>query len=69
MLITSDTDFGELIFRRKAAHAGVMLMRLRSVELPVLLASLDYALENHAHRLHEFVVVSERGVRFRTQTL
>ncbi|MEO6487424.1 MAG: DUF5615 family PIN-like protein [Thermoanaerobaculia bacterium] len=69
VLITSDTDFGELVFRLGSAHAGVMLIRLRSVEVKTLLSSLDYVLANHAHRLAEFVVVNERGVRFRTQAL
>ena len=33
ILITNDRDFGELIFRRRLPHAGVIFFRLQSVDL------------------------------------
>ena len=65
VLITNDTDFGELIFRRRLPHAGVILFRLGQQDLGIKQAWLDHVLDAHAEQLTRFVVVTERGIRIR----
>jgi predicted nuclease of predicted toxin-antitoxin system len=69
ILITNDLDFGELVFRHAIPHAGVILFRLHSIELSAKLYWLDRILNEHRDRLHEFLVVSERGVRIRRRRI
>ncbi|HEX8598841.1 MAG TPA: DUF5615 family PIN-like protein [Chloroflexia bacterium] len=65
ILITNDTDFGELIFRRRLSHAGVVLFRLGSESLAAKILWLDHVLAQHVEQLDQFVVITERGVRVR----
>ena len=65
VLITNDRDFGELIFRRKLPHAGVIYFRLEETDLPTKILGLDRVLTSHADQLTGFIVVSERGIRVR----
>lgn len=67
VLITKDKDFGELAFRRRRAHAGIVVLRLRD-DAPentnrVLLRALQ-ALTTAAD-VGAFVVATEEGVRVR----
>ncbi len=65
ILITTDKDFGEMVFRERRQHRGVVFLRLvdeRAVNKIVVLQEL---LKNHAERLPErFVTVTESRVRF-----
>ena len=63
ILITEDRDFGELVFRFGRAHAGVILFRFGSADLPTKIARLDYVLAHDADRLDQFLVVGQRNVR------
>lgn len=65
ILVTNDRDFGELVFRRHIEHAGIILFRLGAEDLATKAAWLDRVLDEHAERLTEFVVVTERGIRIR----
>lgn len=65
ILITNDRDFGELIFRQRLDHAGVILFRLGDEDLPTKAAWLRRVLARYADRLDHFLVVTERGVRVR----
>ncbi|KFD42046.1 hypothetical protein HY02_09035 [Peptococcaceae bacterium SCADC1_2_3] len=65
ILITNDRDFGELIFRRRLPHTGVILFRLGIETLENKRTWLQHILTNYAHDLHSFLVVTERGVRVR----
>ena len=64
-LITNDRDFGALIVLHRLPHAGVILLRLGSEQLTAKTAALTRLLANHADRLDQFVVVTDRGVRVR----
>ncbi|MBK7218270.1 MAG: DUF5615 family PIN-like protein [Candidatus Promineofilum sp.] len=65
ILITSDKDFGDRVFRERRPHHGVVLLRLRDERLVVKRATLERLLVGYADRLSDqFVVVSERRVRF-----
>jgi predicted nuclease of predicted toxin-antitoxin system len=66
ILITNDSDFGELVFRQGRPHKGVIYFRLRNdsgaQERIDLLGSL---LASHADQLDRFLVVTVAGVRAR----
>jgi len=65
VLITNDRDFGELIFRQRIPHAGVILFRLGSEDLSTKRAWLAYVLEHHSRDLKDFVVVTDGRIRVR----
>lgn len=65
ILLTNDKDFGEMIYREKHAHHGVVFLRLISNRAVDKIEVLRRLLENYADRLpDEFVVVTETQVRF-----
>ena len=68
ILLTNDHDFGELIFRQRLAHYGVILFRLGAETLPVKTRWLGDVLSKHAQDLRDFVVITDRGVRVRRTT-
>jgi len=52
VLLTADKDFGELVFRQRILHSGVVLIRLAGLEAETK-AELDAtAFEQHADELH-----------------
>lgn len=65
IVITNDRDFGDLIFRQRLPHAGVILFRLGDEDLQTKLNWLTYVLSNHSHELIHFLVVTSRGIRIR----
>ncbi len=67
VLITNDKDFGEMVYRERRLHRGVIFLRLADERTAVKIAVLQALLENHAARLPDnFVVVTENRVRFAT---
>lgn len=64
ILITDDRDFGELVFRHRRPHAGVIYLRLGTTHLATLLDRIDDVLMHHAARLDQFLVVTRDTVRF-----
>lgn len=69
ILITDDRDFGELIFRKRLAHAGVIFLRLGDyAELATKIERLSDALTNYQEQLDQFLVVTRRSVRVRQRT-
>jgi len=65
ILITNDRDFGELVFRRRLPHTGVILLRLQNEALSVKQEKLSLTLERYADQLTHFVVITDRAVRIR----
>ena len=65
ILITNDRDFGELIFRQRLPHSGVILFRLEAEDLPAKMAWLSRVLTDYVQQLGHFLVVTERGIRVR----
>lgn len=65
ILITNDRDFGELVFRQRLPHCGVILFRLEDERIPIKTAWLDHVLANHSDRLEHFIVITHGGVRVR----
>lgn len=67
ILITSDTDFGELVYRAGQRHTGIVLLRLADERNANKIRVLSKLIVSYAHELvGNFVVVSETGVRIRT---
>ncbi len=65
IIVTSDKDFGELVYRRRRPHKGVVLLRLDDLRLQARIAVMQRLLDQFADRLEGgFVVVSEQRVRF-----
>jgi predicted nuclease of predicted toxin-antitoxin system len=64
ILITNDKDFGELVFREKKQHKGVILLRLEDERGANKIAVLKNVLEKYENSLPEhFFVVTETTVR------
>jgi predicted nuclease of predicted toxin-antitoxin system len=68
VLITGDTDFGELVFRQGQANAGVLLVRLSGLTAQQKAEVVAMAVEAHGTELPgAFTVVSPGAVRIRHQ--
>lgn len=66
ILVTNDKDFGELVFRGRERHHGVLLFRLDHEDAANRVRVLSLVLERFAERLPgSFVVATERNVRIR----
>jgi predicted nuclease of predicted toxin-antitoxin system len=66
ILLTADKDFGELVFRQRLVHAGVLLIRLAGIEPDVKATLVAAMLERHGEELGTgFAVLSERSFRLR----
>ncbi len=64
ILITNDKDFGEMIFRERRVHHGIIFMRLDDERAVNKILVLEKLLENYAEKLPEqFVTVTETKVR------
>jgi len=65
ILVTNDKDFGELIYRTRRVHHGIIFLRLTDERSTAKIESLRLLLDRYADRLPEaFVVVTESKVRF-----
>lgn len=63
--ITNNKDFGELIFRERRDHHGVIFLRLDDERTAKKIEVLRKLLENYSERLADrFVTVSETNIRF-----
>ena len=53
LLLTADKDFGELVFRGKELHFGVLLLRLSDGELEENAAATSAVLEEHGEEMQD----------------
>jgi predicted nuclease of predicted toxin-antitoxin system len=65
ILITDNRDFGELAFRHRHPHAGVIYFRLANPTTIERIEHLDQVLVTHAQHLDQFLIVTLRSVRVR----
>ena len=66
ILLTSDKDFGELIYRMKLISSGVIFLRLNDVNTVEKSSILSKVLESHIEKLpHSFTVINKTSVRIR----
>lgn len=66
LLVTNDTDFGELVFARGARHAGVLLLRLGALPFADQAARVAWTLGAHEEMLRTtFSVLTPTRLRVR----
>jgi predicted nuclease of predicted toxin-antitoxin system len=68
LLLTEDKDFGDLVFRRGRAAAGIVLMRIASENPRLQAKRLATAIDQYGDRLFGQYLVIEEG-RFRSRPL
>jgi predicted nuclease of predicted toxin-antitoxin system len=65
ILITSDKDFGEQVYREQKPHRGVVLLRLGNERSANKIDVLRRLLEGYSEQLTDsFIVVTEKQIRF-----
>lgn len=66
ILITNDKDFGELVFRNKRPHRGIVLLRLADERSANRVKVMRTVIERWGDKLpNHFTVATERGIRIR----
>lgn len=66
LLLTADKDFGELVYRRRMAHCGVILLRQTGLSIDRRADAILAVLQSHATELPAaFTVVAPDSVRIR----
>lgn len=63
VLITSDKDFGELVFKEKQPHTGVIFLRLEDESSDNKITALKFVLPKYV--VGKFIVVEEKEGKFR----
>ena len=64
ILVTADKDFGEMVFRERRLHRGIILPRLADERSSNKLEVLNRLFQQHSDHLPDnFVVVTESTVR------
>lgn len=70
ILLTSDKDFGELVYRDRRYAFGVVLIRLAGLMATAKAEVVAAVVEKHTDRLaHAFTVISLNNVRIRSRLL
>ena len=67
ILVTNDTDFGELVFKQRQSHAGVILFRFGDLPFLVKITALQQFLDEHPDELTDFVVIAPGSIRVRSR--
>lgn len=66
ILLTEDKDFGEIVYRQRASHQGVILIRLAGLSRALRAALVSDAFKLHAAEFHgAFTVITPGGIRIR----
>ncbi len=66
ILITSDKDFGELVFRQKRITSGVILVRLAGLQPDVKASITANAIKQHQKEIkNNFMVITAETIRIR----
>ena len=66
ILLTADKDFGDLVFRQRLVHSGVLLVRLAGVRPDLKAGLVATTFDRHGEELRSgFAVLSKRNLRFR----
>ena len=64
VLVTSDKDFGEMIFRQNRNHSGIILIRCEPNNFITRIEILIKLFENYSHEIeNNFIVVTNTKVR------
>jgi predicted nuclease of predicted toxin-antitoxin system len=67
LLITEDKDFGDLVFAKRQAHFGVLLIRLQGLSRDRQISNvIDLIITRKESLLHSFSVLTPAGLRIRS---
>ncbi len=65
ILVTNDKDFGEMVFRERRPHHGIIFLRLDDERSANKIETLKRLFANHVDKISgQFVTVTENKVRF-----
>ena len=66
VLITEDKDFGELTFRLKRSHNGIILIRMPGIPIETRIEKIGFALNEFGGRLqNSFTVITVNKLRIK----
>ena len=66
ILLTADKDFGEMVYRQKLVHGGVILVRLAGLDEKTKIEIVSNAIRDHVAEMADaFTAVSPGGIRIR----
>ena len=66
VLLTADKDFGELVFRQRLLHSGIILIRLAGLDPKGKADLVSWVFSEPSRGLHRgFAVLSPRALRIR----
>lgn len=69
VLLTQDKDFGEMVFRLKKVHLGIVLIRLGVNTSAEKARLVNFALLEYGEKLiNAFTVIQNNAIRIRKQT-
>lgn len=64
ILITNDKDFGEMVFKHRMKHVGILLLRLFDEKASAKIRLIEIVLKSHSHDLPmNFVVATDKLIR------
>jgi predicted nuclease of predicted toxin-antitoxin system len=64
VLVTTDKDFGEMVFKQREKHYGIILLRLSDNRLSKKIKIIQKILEHHSYEIEEnFMVATEKAIR------
>lgn len=70
LLLTEDKDFGELIYRMKLSHFGILLLRINDMDVSSRILLVIKTLEAYPNELRiNFSVITKHNVRVKKTTL
>lgn len=68
IFITSDKDFGELVFRQRLAHNGVLLIRLHGMPTDKKAEMVLNFVKDYSGKIpNSFSVITKANIRIRSQ--
>ncbi|WP_143307814.1 DUF5615 family PIN-like protein [Chitinophaga vietnamensis] len=68
ILITQDKDFGELVFRLKKLHSGIVLIRLGNAPSLIQAEIVNHVIQQHQSKISQaFTVIQPKTVRIRRE--
>lgn len=64
ILVTLDKDFGEMVFRIKLKHKGIILLRLDSLSFENKIIKFKYFLDYYKDKIsNNYVVITENTIK------
>jgi len=69
LLLTADKDFGELVFRQRMIHTGILLIRLAGLDPDRKGEIVAVCIDEYARAIADvFAVLTRRSLRVRPRT-